>query len=437
MPKSRLVVIFSLVFLLANIIKLVYFSSQPIFDFIYDKNYQFSAQVRQVDKKINNWQVYLAPSDLANYQGLVLTYVPLYPEPQTNDLWQVKCRLDKPEAFAANNRIFYYDQYLAKDKIFAICAWPKIQVIGHQHNWTDYLYKLKNYLWQNLNDYLVEPASSLSKALLLSSRREVPASINQIFARVGLSHIIAISGMHMVILAALLETLLIGLGFSRQQGVGLVLLFLLLYLFLTGFPGSGVRATVMMALILLGRFLGRHSSPFYVLLLSAVFLVILNPATMLYDIGWQLSCLAVLGLLCYSKFLENKLRLLPNIFKLREVLAVTLAAQVFTTPLILYYFGTFSVVAPLANFLILPISTAILVLAILLGIFGFWSILAAPLAWLLYLMMKAMVLIAQYLGNLPYAYLQINYFPLSYLVVSLLIVSIITAVLKPYRYEAD
>lgn len=436
MSKSRLVVTFSLVFLLANFISLHYFPVDAGAVLKDGQTYDLKAQVVGLDKRLKGWQIIVRPLEADSIPGKILVYTSLYPEHDYGEIWRLKCRLDKPEPIVGQDqRVFFYDQYLAKDKIYAICYRPQIQIIGQEKYWAYYFYRAKSYLWTNLNIYLVEPASSLAKALLLSSRRETPAEINNIFARVGLSHVIAISGMHLVIIAWLLETFFIALGLSRKSVVWLVLGIILVYLYLTGLPGSGIRATLMIGLILIGRSLGRYSSAFYSLLLSAAILVAINPYILLYDIGWQLSFLAVLGLLCYVRFFNRILFFVPEVFKIREVLAVTLAAQVFTTPLILYYFGIFSLVAPLANFIILPISTLVLVLSLILGLVGFWPLLAQILAWPLFICFKIMVLTAAVLADLPGAYIRINYFPWTYLLAALVAVAILTLLFKPYKYE--
>src|SRR3989344_4245442 len=296
MPKSKLVVIFSLIFLLANFFSLLYFPLDQGSSIKDGEFYDFKARVAGLDKILKGWQIIIRPLDQRQIPGKILVYSPLYPEHGYGEIWQLRCRLSRPEPIVGEDqRVFFYDQYLAKDKIYALCYRPEIKIVGQEKNWAYYFYQVKSYLWASLNIYLVEPASSLAKALLLSSRRETPAELNNIFARLGLSHVIAISGMHLVIIAWLLEAFLIALGLSRKSVSWWVLSIILFYLYLTGLPGSGVRATLMIALILLGRSLGRYSSPFYSLLLSAVILVLINPHILLYDIGWQLSFLAVLG----------------------------------------------------------------------------------------------------------------------------------------------
>lgn len=426
----------SLLFLLAEFCWLILADNDPNPNFAYDSAYDFQAKIVKLDKKINGWQVVLQPSDLYNFKGKVISYLPLYPEYEQEAILDIHCKLTKPGPLIdARGREFFYDQYLAKDNIRAICQWPQIKIVGQERGVVYHLYRVKKYLWQSLNNNLVEPASSLAKAMLLATSREVPAPVNTAFARVGLSHVIAISGMHLIIIAWLLQAVLIALGLARKSSVWLVFIIILFYLYLTGLPGSAVRATIMLFVVLLGRAFGRPSLSFYSLLWSADIIVLLNPHVLLYDIGWQLSFLAVLGLLCYVKFFNKFLFFIPETLAMREICAVTLAAQVFTTPLIVYYFGIFSIVAPLANLIILPLATITLVLSMLLALFGFWPLLAQTLAWPLFVFLKIMVLVAEYLASWPLAYINLGVLPWFYLLATFIFLGGLTYYLKPYRYE--
>ena len=435
--KSKCFLVFSLVFLLANFLWLFYFeTSDKNADFSFDQFYVFSGQVKKAEKKLAGWNLLIEPKGLENYSGKILIYTPLYPEYQVGDVLEIACKLYKPEPIVDDfGRQFFYDKYLAKDSIYSACSFAKIKVIGQEKNLAFYLFQSKQYFWNNLNIYLLEPASSLAKAMLLADRREIPAELRSVFAQVGLSHIIAISGLHIAIIVYLLQYFLLLVGLSRKKSFLFLLLILIFYLYLIAFPSSAVRASLMVMMVLLGPFLGRSSSSIFSLILAADIFVLLNRQVLLYDIGFQLSFLAVLGLLYYVNFFQRVLIFIPQIFKLREVMSVTLAAQVFTWPLIVYYFGIFSFIAPIANFLILPFLPLILVLSMFLALFGAWSFLASLAAWPLFLCFKLIVYIAQFLGKLPGAYWEINNFSAFYLGISLFFMAVLTFVLKPQDYE--
>ncbi len=246
---------------------------------------------------------------------------------------------------------------------------------------------------------------------------------------------IAISGLHMAIIVWLLQSLLLGMGIRRQTSFVYLFLFLLLYLYLIGFVPSAVRASLMVMMVLLGPILRRQTMSVFSLILAADVFVLVNPDLLVYDIGFQLSFLAVLGLLWYVRFFNKILFFIPQKFKLREVLSVTLSAQVFTWPLIVYYFGIFSVIAPLANFLVLPLLPAILLLSLLLALVGFIPIIASIISWPLFILFKIIVIITNYLSQIPGAYININNFSNIYLIISFIFIFLITFIIKPYNYE--
>lgn len=437
MSKSKVFLLVSLIFLAGNLLYLLYFDNQdknP--DFIFDQFYSFRAQVKNLDKKLNGWNMVVEPDNLANFSGHILVYTPLYPEYHYGEILELSAKVYRPEPIEDEaGKVFLYDKYLAKDNIYATCFRPRITVIGQKKDLSFYILQAKHYFWSNLNNYLREPASSLAKAMLLAARREIHDSLRSNFAKLGLSHVIAISGLHMAIIVWLINSFLLALGLSRKKSFLFLVVLLFFYLYLIGFPASALRASIMVISVMLGPFLGRRTTSIYSLLLAANIFVIINPYLLLYDIGFQLSFLAVAGLLYWVKFLNHHLVFIPEKFKLREVMSVTLAAQVFTWPLIIYYFGIFSIIAPLANFLILPLLPAVLVLSLLLSLGGFIPIVSQVLAWPLYIILKIIVELAEKMAKIPYAFFEIESFGLAYMLIVLGFMIVVTFIIKPQNYE--
>ena len=336
----------------------------------------------------------------------------------------------KPEIIVdEKGKVFHYDKYLAKDRILGSCFRPRIKIISKDNSIKNYFLLSKQYLLSNLNN-LVEPVSSLSKAIVFASRREIDTNLRDIFARVGLSHIIAISGMHIAIIVFILQTIFTFLGLSRKFVFYLLLILLFSYLILLNFPSSALRASCMVVLFLLGPFLKRKTFSLFTLVFLADIFILLNPYLLLYDIGFQLSFLAVLGLLLYIKFFNSILIFIPNIFHIREVVSVTLSAQVFTWPLIVYHFNILSLVSPLSNILILPILPFIIVLSFLYSFFPLNII-----SWSLFVLLKTMVVISKFLISIPFSFLELNNFNSFYLFFSFSFMILLTILLKPYNYE--
>ncbi len=428
---------FLLAIIIIVVLRLSYFTSgeRQIGHFIFSKNYTFSSLVTDRDRSLDSWQYVLDPEDDI-FVGKILLKSGLYPEYQINDILQVDCFVYKPEPIAQEGRnIFYYDKYLAKDQIFYRCANPKITKIGHQNSWNDFINQGRNFFTKNIN-ILPEPQGAFAKAIILGNQKEVPAYLVNQFSRTGLTHIISISGLHMVIIIWLMYALLGFLGLYRQQVFIFLFLALLAYLYLIGFISPALRSSAMILLALLGPMIKRQTFSLYSIIFLADLFVLYNPYFLLFDISFQLSFLAVFGLIFYTNFFNYLYKNIPNTLKIRETLAVTSAAQMFTWPLTAYYFANISLVAAIANFLALPLFPFILVFTILLAIFGQVPFLGLVFLWPLDLLLRLCFKIMEILASFKYAALSIVGFDWQFLLLSFVLVIIITIIIKPQKYEA-
>jgi competence protein ComEC len=157
---------------------------------------------------------------------------------------------------------------------------------------------------------------------------------------------------------------------GKRRAYWFIMASILVYVLLVGADAVVIRAGVMAALWVTARHLGRQATAYVSLCASAIFLTAITPLA-LWDVGFQLSFAATLGLVLFTAPLERfSERLLTRVvsperareivYYLNDVLIVTLAAQILTFPLIAFYFGRVSLVAPLANLLILPVQPAIM-----------------------------------------------------------------------------
>jgi competence protein ComEC len=188
----------------------------------------------------------------------------------------------------------------------------------------------------------------------------------------GLRHVIAVSGTHVVILSSIIMSLLLAIGLWRNQAFYVAVIFICVYIVLTGLPASGLRAGIMGVLYLLSQKLGRQSMGIRVIVLACAAMLVLNPLLLFYDVGFQLSFLAVIGLI----YLEPSFRKIIKIFTKNKVenlvgiISTTFAAQVFTLPIMVYNFGNISFVSPITNLLILPIVYWLMVSGFLTSVAG-------------------------------------------------------------------
>ena len=215
---------------------------------------------------------------------------------------------------------------------------------------------------------------------------ELDPDLREQYNVTGITHILAVSGMHVGIIYFLLDFLLRFLDRSRPlRRVKAVVILLLIwsYAFITGLPPSAFRATLMFSLVAVGRMFGGRSSVYNTLSMSAFFMLLVNPS-LLFHVGFQLSYAAVVGIV----YLQPRLyRLLSPRNRparwLWSLLTVSVAAQVGTMPLTLYYFQTFPNYFLLTNLVAIPASTLVLYGAVCLLLVAGVPGLSVAVAWLL------------------------------------------------------
>ncbi len=258
-----------------------------------------------------------------------------------------------------------------------------------------------------------EPQAGLGAAMMIGLRDLVARDVAADFRTSGLSHVVAISGWHICLLAAVVTAALGRL--SRRRRALVVVLVVIAYSILAGASPSILRAAVMASVALLARESGRASRASLALGLTCFGLILAEPRTV-EDVGFQLSAAATAGLLCWSArlraWLEGHLPAQTPGWLL-EALSVSLAAQAATLPLILFHFGSLSAVAPLANLIVAPIVAPAMLLTVLafaaggLIALGVPALLLAPITLVSAIGVGAMIGIAQLTARLPFAAIQV------------------------------
>jgi competence protein ComEC len=214
---------------------------------------------------------------------------------------------------------------------------------------------------------------AVGAALLLGYVDEIDPGLIKDYAATGAMHILSVSGMHVGIIFIVLEKLLAGLRRFRHGIVlktGLVILLIWFYAALTGLSPAVLRAAAMLSLVAMGNSLQRSPDILNTLAASVMLLLICNPRY-LADAGFQLSYLAVAGIILVNKPISNLFQ--PDYWIVDQVwaiLAVSLAAQIATFPLSLYYFHQFPNYFMITNILVVPLSSLIIYVGIILLLFG-------------------------------------------------------------------
>ncbi|MBZ9577498.1 ComEC/Rec2 family competence protein [Patescibacteria group bacterium] len=336
------------------------------------------AVVKEPDVRENNIKLTIQVD-----RGKILATVGRYPEYKYGDELKITGKLQTPPIFED----FNYKNYLVKDGIYSVVYYPKVELLSREEykNFISASYAgilfFKDKLRQGVYSSLSPPKSSILGAMLLGDKNRMSQDLKEKLNIAGVRHITAVSGMHVVILSGILMSLLLWLGFWRGQAFYISIIIIFLFIAMTGFQASGVRAGIMGGLFLLGQKIGRKSVSSRAIVMAAGIMLVINPLLLLNDVGFQLSFLAAMGIIYLSSTFRRWLRFIPQkLVRLKEIIAMTFAAQIFTLPILVYNFGRISLVAPLTNVLILPFVYWIMTFGF---IFGLAGILWQPLGMIL------------------------------------------------------
>lgn len=261
-----------------------------------------------------------------------------------------------------------------------------------------------------LATYLDGEELAIGTALILGDKSLLDSEIRNAFTSTGAMHALAVSGLHVGIMLPIFLGFfkLFGKYIKRKQAVIIVVGILWIYALMTGFSPSVIRAVFMFSVLALAQIIGRNYNPINTLFFTAFVLLILQPLY-LFDIGFQLSYIAMLGIFTFNKQVSNWVQTKNKIIKFFwEGTAVGLSAQFMTVPLSLYYFHQFPNYFALANLGIMLFSGVILGGGIALFAFSFVpiinSIIGFGLFLSLYLMYQFLVWIEQLPGAVAYGF---------------------------------
>ena len=312
-----------------------------------------------------------------------------------------------------------FADYLARSSIFVTARAATLKVVGGDGSPVAALESLRRGAADLVTRVLPEPQAGLATAMAIGLRDVVSSDVTADFRTSGLSHVVAISGWQIATLGAVVAALFGGL--PRRPRSVLVLVVIFGYTLLAGAAPSILRAALMAAAVIVARESGRRGQAVSALSLTCICLLLLDPQTVT-DAGFQLSAVATAGLLAWATPLHGWLvTRVPTRTPgwLLEAMAVSLAAQASTLPLVLVQFGQLSLVAPLANLLIAPlVAPAMLVTAICFvcgaaaGL-GVPLLMVAPVTLIGSLLVGAMIAIAHLCASLPFASIQLPE-PLNY-----------------------
>ena len=332
-------------------------------------------------------------------QSKMLINTGRFPEYAYGQRLKFEGKFDEPKEY----HDFSYKNYLSRFGIDAISYNPKLEVTGDNQasNIKFELLQFKNLFIRKLSENFTEPHSSFLAGLLVGARKSIPPDLSEALNKTGTTHIVAISGFNIAIIATAIESILLRF-FRRRVSFILALLLIILFVILSGASSSAVRAGIMGILGMLAMNVGRVNNINNALALTASVMIVLNPQILHFDIGFQLSFLALLGIVYLGPLIYKYLSRLPE--ALNRYLVPTISAYVTTLPILIFNFGTISVLAIPINLLIVPF----IPLTMLFGFFAgsialISSTIAAPFTALAWICLTYVLKIIMWASNLPFA----------------------------------
>lgn len=289
---------------------------------------------------------------------------------------------------------FSYRDYLARQSIYSYMPSARVGVLEHGRGnpvfaW---LYRIKTLGMERVYRIWTDPVASLLQGILLGVETGIAAPVKTAFQETGTSHIIAISGFNITIVAGLLASIF-GRIFTRRRSAFAAVIGIAFYTILVGADPAVVRAAIMGTTALLAKQIGRRQVGVNTLGITAAIMGFIDPQV-LWDIGFQLSFFATLGLILYAEPFTNTFARIAGrwlddatverwVGPVSEFVLFTMAAQLTTIPISAYYFHQVSVSSLFANILILPVQSFIMILGGIALIGGMvWLPLGKFLGWL-------------------------------------------------------
>lgn len=374
----------------------------------------------EADERENNTKLTVEIKTTNQPEGLdlqamkILLTVPSYPQFVYGDEILFSGTLQRPENFLTEGgREFDYVRYLGKDKIFYQMFYPQVELIssGQGNFLKEKLFLFKRNFLQEIKRTIPEPEVSLLGGLLVGAKQSLGEQLQDDFRKVGLIHIVVLSGYNVTIIA---EFILGVFSFlPRLVGTGLGALSIILFAIMVGGSATIVRASLMALLVIFAKVTGRISETTRALFLVGFLMVLHNPQIVVFDPSFQLSFTATLGLIFLSPKLNQFFKFIPTKFYLRETISATLSTQIFVLPLLLYMMGELSLVAVVVNLLVLMLIPLTMLLGFLTGVFSFiFTWLSLPFSYLTYFLLAYELKVVEFFAALPFASFKIGFFPL-------------------------
>ncbi len=326
------------------------------------------------------------------------------------------------KAFTGSSVKFSYQQYLEDHGIFlnlSVGKYKKVIIVSrHQGQWfVDLSFKIKHKFKAVLAQYLEVQEAGMIQAMVLGDRSFLTKDMYALFSKTGTSHILAISGMNMAIISAIVLFILKVLRFPRVLQFILTGVFLLVYALISGWSASVVRS-VLMAIVILSSFCLEHEADAVNSLgVAALILFLLNPLN-LFDVGFQLSFICVAIIVLFNPIIQLLIKeyiKFPILKYLAQAFFISLIAWIGISAMIAYEFEIVSFIAIIANIPVVILADSVIVLGLGVVGLGLCCPIAAPaFAGALKAVFNFMLILISWFAQIPGGHIYIHNWTLFY-----------------------
>jgi len=330
-------------------------------------------------------------------------------EYEYGDVLKIQGRLVKP--ISQNNfREFSYELYLAQKRIFVYTnIWQQkdVQKIGEErvNLLVSFSLSIRNQIKNIIGQLLNPPGNFLLIGMLLGEKTFIPPEIKEVFIESGIMHILAVSGLHVGIIAVALFIFFNSLHLPKKIKMILVVLILIMYASITGFRPSVVRATIMFSLLISGKLINRNRNLYISLFLAAFLILLINPL-ILYDAGFLLSFMVTFFIIYLSPIFQELFS--KTITLIRYPLSISVAAWLGIFPLSAYFFNKVSLISIITNIFIVPLAGIAVILGFIIFFLGLISIpLASLIANIDYYILMLITYLAKLFSSLPFSFVYV------------------------------
>lgn len=283
----------------------------------------------------------------------VIAAAPPHTDVTYGDQLTVVGTIRRPVPFQVGTGVFDYPDFLRAKSIVATMDFARVTAREPPTalSYVGVILQLKKMFITGIQSVLPEPESSLATGILIGDQRSVGPALQQDFQRASLTHILVLSGYNITVVVDWLF-LIVRYAPRIVQGSSVIAL-TFVFVVLSGGASSAVRAALMTSIVLVARMYAREFNALRALGAVSVCMVLWQPLVLWYDPSFQLSCLAILGLIMYGPICARVLWCVPTPWGLREIIASTCATQLFVAPFLMMTSGTISIVAIPANVTVL------------------------------------------------------------------------------------